>query len=67
MTELCHVIESGGDRPVIDETHLKSRYDVDVHSEAVTMRQFVDVLCDELGLVMTPARRDVLMLVVRGR
>jgi uncharacterized protein (TIGR03435 family) len=65
MEQLCQVLEGGLDRPIIDETHLSGTYALNVHSEAVSTRDFIRVLCDRLGLVVTPARRDVAMLVVR--
>ena len=65
MQQLCQVLESGLDRPIIDETHLSGTYAVNVHSEALSTREFIRVLCDKLGLVVTPARRDLAMLLVR--
>jgi uncharacterized protein (TIGR03435 family) len=65
MEQLCQVLEGGLDRPILDETHLAGTYALNVHSEAVSTREFLRVLCDKLGLVVTPARRDVSMLVVR--
>jgi uncharacterized protein (TIGR03435 family) len=65
MEQLCRLLESGLDRPIIDETQLSGTYAVNVHSDAVDTREFIRVLCDRLGLVVTPARREVSMLVVR--
>jgi uncharacterized protein (TIGR03435 family) len=65
MEQLCQVLEGGLDRPIIDETHLSGTYAVNVYSDAVSTRDFMRVLCDKLGLVLTPARRDLAMLVVR--
>jgi uncharacterized protein (TIGR03435 family) len=67
MGQLCQVLESGLDRPILDETHLDGAYAVSVHSDAVSTREFLHVLCGKLGLVATAARRDVSMLVVRQR
>ena len=54
------------DREVIlDETHLDGTYALNVHSEALTTREFLHVLCDKLGLVVTPGRREISMLVAR--
>jgi uncharacterized protein (TIGR03435 family) len=66
MEQLCQVLESGLDRPIIDETHLSGMYALNVHSEATSTRDFMRVLCDTLGLVVTPARRDLATLVVRN-
>jgi uncharacterized protein (TIGR03435 family) len=65
MEQLCQVLEGGLDRPILDETQLSGTYAVNVHAEVVSTREFLRVLCDKLGLVVTPARRDVSMLVVR--
>jgi uncharacterized protein (TIGR03435 family) len=65
MEQLCQVLEGGLDRPIIDETHLSGTYAVNVHSEAISTRDFMRVLCDRLGLVVMRARRDLAMLVVR--
>jgi uncharacterized protein (TIGR03435 family) len=65
MEELCRVLEGGLDRPMVDETHLDGTYALNVHSEAVTTREFLRVLCDKLGLVVTPGRREISMLVAR--
>ena len=65
MEELCRVLEGGLDRPIVDETHLDGAYALNVHSEAVTTREFLRVLCDKLGLVVSPARREISMLIAR--
>jgi uncharacterized protein (TIGR03435 family) len=65
MQELCQLLEGGLDRPIVDETHLTGSYVLNIHSEAVSTRDFLRVLCDKLGLVVTPARREISMLVVR--
>ncbi len=67
MEELCEVLESGVGHPVIDETHLAGTYEVNVHSEAVNTRDFLRVLCEKLGLIVTADQRAVSMLVVRQR
>src|SRR6185295_9835944 len=67
MEELCRLLESGLDRPVIDDTGVTGRHVLKVHSEAVDTRDFLRVLCDKLGLVVTSERRDVALLVVRQR
>ena len=65
MEELCQELEGGLDRPIVDETHLGATYALNVHSEALSTREFLRVLCDKLGLVVTPGRRDISMLVAR--
>ena len=67
MEDLCQLLESGLDRPVIDDTRLTGRYVLKVHSEVVNTRDFLSVLRDKLGLVVTSERRDVPVLIVRER
>ena len=65
MEELCQLLESGLDHPVLDDTRLTGTYVVKVHTEVVNTRDFLHVLCDKLGLVVTSERRDVPVLIVR--
>jgi uncharacterized protein (TIGR03435 family) len=65
MEQLCRLLEGGHDRPIVDETGLTAAYEINVHSEAVSTREFLAVLCDALGLSVTPGRRDVEILLVR--
>jgi uncharacterized protein (TIGR03435 family) len=67
MAELCQLLESGHDRPVVDETRLTGRYVLKVHSEVVNTRDFLRLLCDKLGLAVMSERREVQVLVVRQR
>ena len=67
VEELCQVLESGLDRPVIDDTGLTGRYVLKMHTGVVDTRDFLRVLCDQLGLTATSERRDVPVLVVRQR
>ncbi|PYQ93772.1 MAG: hypothetical protein DMF96_28650 [Acidobacteria bacterium] len=67
VEELCQVLESGLDRPVIDDTGLTGRYVLKMHTGVVDTRDFLRVLCDKLGLTATSERRDVPVLVVRQR
>jgi uncharacterized protein (TIGR03435 family) len=65
MEQLCRLLEGGHDRPIVDETGLTAAYEINVHSEALSTREFMAVLCDALGLSVIPGRRDVEILVVR--
>jgi uncharacterized protein (TIGR03435 family) len=67
MEELCQLLESGLDRPVIDDTRLTGRYVLKVHSEVVNTRDFLRLLCEKVGLVVTSERRDVPVLIVQER
>jgi hypothetical protein len=66
MEEFGHLIEDVLGRPVLDETGLKGRYNIEL-SEAMTAshEEFFARVRDHLGLVIAPARRDVTFIVVR--
>jgi hypothetical protein len=53
------------DRPIVDETKLTGRYDLDVNGEAKTTEEFLGMLRDQLGLVLTPSQRSIEMIVLR--
>jgi uncharacterized protein (TIGR03435 family) len=65
MEMFCFQLELMLDRPVVDETGLSGRYDVELPEQtgypSITKR-----LKDELGLALTEDRRDVRVLVVRS-
>lgn len=66
MRELCIVLESSQRQVFVDETGTSAPYEVRVGpATAVSSEQFVELVCEELGLVVTPARRVVEMLTVR--
>jgi uncharacterized protein (TIGR03435 family) len=68
MAELCQLLENNLNRPVIDDTGVAGRYAVNVHTDTVVdPREFMNVLCDALGLVLKSERRDLSVLVVRAR
>ena len=62
-----HVLEESLDRPVVDETNLKGAYDLSIHSTGGGTggtESLLEILQNRLGLVLTPTRRDIEMLVV---
>ena len=63
MQGFARQLEPDLDRLLIDETHLPGGYDFTVGGYANEQSLF-KVLHDELGLVVTPARRNVSMVVV---
>jgi uncharacterized protein (TIGR03435 family) len=65
MEPFCAMLERGLDRPVIDETNLTGTYELNVRVDAENAGGFLQALSDQLGLVATPDRRDVTILVVR--
>ena len=65
MRELCMVLESALQQIFVDETETSAPYEVHVGpATAVSSEQFLKLLCEELGLVVTPARRVLEMLTV---
>jgi uncharacterized protein (TIGR03435 family) len=65
VADLCKMLERGLDRLVIDETGLEGVYDFHVVSKGNNNEAFFQALRDGLGLVATPATRNVAILVVR--
>jgi uncharacterized protein (TIGR03435 family) len=65
MDDFRRGLEEGLQRPVVDETELMGFYDFQVQGEAQTTEGFLAMLCDQLGLLVTPAPRSVEMIVVR--
>jgi len=67
MDEFCHWLERQIDRPVVNETHLQGNFHFDVRSNPNAQNDFLERLRDQSGLVITPAQRDVEMLVFTPR
>jgi uncharacterized protein (TIGR03435 family) len=65
MNEFCTTLEQGLDRPVVDETGLDGRYDIELLGGHTSTSELLQRLRMQLGLHLTPTRRDVTMLVVR--
>jgi uncharacterized protein (TIGR03435 family) len=58
------LLEQALNRPILDETNLKDRYDIAVQGKARNTGDFLQMLSDEAGIVLTPAKRNIEMLVV---
>ena len=65
MPALAELLEAATGRPVVDETGLAGAYELDVETEERTTADFIEALGRTHGLVLTPGRRDVSVLVVR--
>jgi uncharacterized protein (TIGR03435 family) len=65
MNDFRLALEQELKRPIIDETNLKGVYDIAVHGKPRSTDDFLQLLRDQTGIVLTPARRNVEMLVVK--
>lgn len=65
--EFCHTLESQLDRPVVNETNLLGEFEFRVESSEGPGNNFLERLHNQLGLVITPAQRDVETLVFDPR
>jgi hypothetical protein len=63
--ELCLLLETLLGEVFLDESGYTGSYAIDVEAASGDGREFLDGLCEELGLVVTPARREVELLIVR--
>src|ERR1035438_3338349 len=64
MDDFRLALEEGLNRPILDDTNMKGTYDIAVRG-ARSNEAFVQMLRDQAGIVLTPARRNIEMLVVR--
>jgi hypothetical protein len=53
------------DRPVVNETNLKGRYDLEVAAGRTEQNNFLQLLRTRLNLSVNPAQRNVEALVFR--
>jgi len=67
VDEFCHWLESSLDRPVVNETALEGKFKFDVKSSEGKENDFLERLRGQLGLVITPAQRNVETLVFEPR
>jgi uncharacterized protein (TIGR03435 family) len=62
---LCDTLEASLDRLVIDDTGSSGSYEFKFSSEASTTAEFLDLLRREAGIVVSPGRRRVPLLVAK--
>lgn len=65
MADFRRALEDGLGRPIIDETKLDGSYDLVIHGNAHSTEEFLGMLRDQLGLVLTREHRNIEMLVIR--
>lgn len=62
--DVCEALEGSLDRLVVDETGLTGSYEFRIETEATSTLAFLEALRDSAGIVATPTRREVTLLVV---
>jgi uncharacterized protein (TIGR03435 family) len=65
IDDLCRTLEEMFGTPFVDETKLSGTYAVTVAGEFSDAAGFFDAMRDQLGLLVTPARRALETIVVR--
>jgi uncharacterized protein (TIGR03435 family) len=65
--EFCHLLEGQLDRPVVNETNLQGEFNFSAKSREGGENDFLERLRDQSGLVITPAKRTVEILVFDPR
>jgi uncharacterized protein (TIGR03435 family) len=64
--QFCHLLERQLDRPVVNETRLDGGFEFRVKSIEDARNDFQNNLRDQLGLVITPAQRNIEVLVIES-
>ena len=64
--EFGKFLERGLERPVVDETGLEGVYDFEVHGPAKNSSEFFQNLRDQVGIVLTPASRNIEFVTLRS-
>jgi uncharacterized protein (TIGR03435 family) len=64
MDHFRTALEGGLKRPIVDETKLSGTYDLAVKGRAQTVEEFLGMLRDQLGLLLTPTQRGIEIVAV---
>jgi uncharacterized protein (TIGR03435 family) len=67
VDEFCTGLEEGLHRPVVDQTHLTGVYDFKIKGEAHNAAEFLAMLRDQLGLILTPTQYSIDVILVMPR
>jgi uncharacterized protein (TIGR03435 family) len=65
--DFCRALERTLDRPVMNETHIEGQFEFKVKASETANNDFLEHLRDQLGLVVTEARRNVEILSFQPR
>ncbi len=63
--EFCHFLEPSLGRPLVDETGLDGVYDFEVHGKAKNNAEFIQMLREQMGIVLTPATTNIEFVTLR--
>jgi uncharacterized protein (TIGR03435 family) len=66
MSDLAWMLEDILQTPVIDETGLDGRYDIEVPGPDGSVDDFLTALKERAGLELTREKREIKMVVVRN-
>lgn len=64
LDDVCSTLEPHLGRPVVNDTGLPGRYDLQIEAIAPNTAEFLATLRDRAGLLLTPDRRPIQVLVV---
>jgi uncharacterized protein (TIGR03435 family) len=67
MPMIRMALEQGLHRPIVDETGLTGEYDLELKGQAKTKEEFIQMLRDQAGIVLTPGHRPIEMTVFLKR
>ena len=65
IPDACRGIERYSHLPIVDETGLEGDYNFQVDSDGKSNEAFLQALYEQLGIVATPAKREIQFLVLR--
>ena len=65
MDDFRRALEDGLHRPIVDEAKLTGFYDFKIEGKAQTTEEFLGMLRDQLGILLTPTQRSIEMLMIR--
>ncbi len=64
VDELCRILETGVQRPVIDRTGYQGHLEISIQRNTLDRKQFFDKIKADYGLAIMPARAEVEHLIV---
>ena len=66
MADLCLMLETSLKQVFVDETGSSATYRIKVQADVSQSEAFLAVLCEELGLMIASAHKDIEMLLVEA-